>query len=327
MRLLFPLACVGLVSAALARAAELPSAKGTVTFEPKDDQTSVPERYRLKAHTFDFELNPKFDLPNSGVEVYQLTFPSPVTCAYECNNTVYAEYYRPKGPGPFPAVIVLDVLAGDQKLSRGIATLLAQNNITALFVQMAYYGPRRPLEGHVRLLSPNIAHTLEAIRQTVLDCRCAAAWLESRPEVDGKRLGILGTSLGSFLSALTAEMEPRLGRVALFLGGGGLVDAYWDHPKVRPLSKLADLAGADSREKMKQLIAPADPLTCAANLKSRKLLMIAASRDDVVPPQAARTLWEASGKQKIIWYDAGHYSAVLYLPAALNHIVEHFRVP
>jgi dienelactone hydrolase len=221
-------------------------------------------------------------------------------------------------------VIVLDILAGDQKLSRGIATLLAQNKIAGLFVQMAYYGPRRPTVGRVRLLSPNIPHTMDAIRQTVLDCRCATAWLESRPEVDGKRLGILGTSLGSFMSALTAEMEPRLGRVALFLGGGGLVDAYWDHPKVRPLSKLAELTGVGSREQIKKLIAPADPLTCAENLKARKLLMIAASKDDIVPPEAARTLWAATGKQKIIWYPTTHVGAALYLFDAMEAVVEHF---
>src|SRR5262249_61850129 len=115
-----------------------------------------------------------------------LRFPSPVTSDCPENNTVHAEYYRPKGDGPFPGVIVLDITAGDQSLSRGISTLLAQRGIAALFVQMAYYGPRRPPGSKLRLLSPNIAHTVEAIRQTVLDVRRATAWLESRPEIDAK---------------------------------------------------------------------------------------------------------------------------------------------
>ena len=41
---------------------------------------------------------------------------------------------------------------------------------------------------------------MDAIRQTVLDNRCAAAWLASRPEIDAKKLGIHGTSLGSFMA-------------------------------------------------------------------------------------------------------------------------------
>ena len=69
------------------------------------------------------------------------------------------------------------------------------------------------------------------MRQTVLDLRLATAWLESRPEIDAKRLGILGTSLGSFIAALTAEMEPKLGHVALLLSGGGFVDYWYDLPE------------------------------------------------------------------------------------------------
>ena len=45
------------------------------------------------------------------------------------------------------------------------------------------------------------------MRQTVLDLRWATAWMESRPEIDKARLGIMGTSLGSFVAALTAEMD------------------------------------------------------------------------------------------------------------------------
>src|SRR5262249_10462500 len=161
---------------------------------------------------FEFELTRKKDLPITGIEIHELRFPSPIKSKYPENNTVYAEYYVPKGAGPFPGVIVLDITGGDQTLSRTIARHLARNKIAGLFVQMAYYGPRRPKEGNVRFLSMDLTHTLNAVRQTVLDLRRAAAWLESRPEIDKTRLGIMGTSLGSFIAALTGEMEPKLGR-------------------------------------------------------------------------------------------------------------------
>src|SRR5207302_6640231 len=109
-----------------------------------------------------------------GVEVYQVTFPSQFASPRPENNTVYAEYYRPKGTGPFPAVIVLDITGGDQTLSRFIARTMAQNGIGGLFVQMAYYGPRRPAGSKLRMLSTDIPRTMEAVRQTVLDCRCPA---------------------------------------------------------------------------------------------------------------------------------------------------------
>src|SRR5205807_4420646 len=142
-----------------------------------------------------------------------------------------------------------------------------------------------------------------AVRQTVLDLRLVTAWMESRPELDGRRLGILGTSLGSFMAALTAEMEPRLGRVAVLLGGGGFVQGYYDHPYAAGF-RLAFEALGGTRERLGNLIAPVDPLTCAENLKDRKLLILAARNDEIVPPKMAELLWQATGKQKIIWYNA-----------------------
>ena len=257
--------------------------KDTVHFRARGDQKNIPERYRLEEHTFDYELILKHKLPSSGVQVYQLRFPSPVTSACPENNTVYAEYYRPKGQGPFPGVIVLDITAGDQRLSRIIADCLAQNGVAGLFVQMAYYGPRRPPGSKVRLLSTNIPHTINAVRQTVLDIRRAAAWMETRPELDPKRLGLHGTSLGSIVGALAAEMEPKLSRVSLALGGGGLVDAYYDHPRAAPYRRAWEALGG-SKEMVARVLAPIDPITCAANLKDRKVLMIAGKHDDIVPP-------------------------------------------
>ncbi len=304
--------------------AEMKVEKGTVQFVPLDDQKNIPERYRLDKHSFEYEMELKQDLPVTGVEVFHVRFPSPVNSPDPENNTVHAEYYRPKKPGPFPCVVVLDITGGDQKLSRIIAQHLAQNGIGGLFVQMAYYGPRRPPGSNKRLLSYDLVHTFEAIRQTVLDLRRAAAWMESRPEIDKKNLGIMGTSLGSFMAALSAEMEPRYGKVAVLLGGGGFVDGFYNHPQAATYVKVFEALGG-SKEMAAKLIAPVDPLTLAGNLKDRKLLIIAAKNDEIVPPRMAENLWNASGRQRIIWLNAGHFSAVLYLMTGLTQVVEHFK--
>src|SRR5262249_58394526 len=126
------------------------------------------------------------------------------------NNTVYAEYYKPRGKGPFPGVIVLDILDGSQVISHGIATVLAQNGIAGLCVQMPYYGPRRPAAGRVRMLSADVPHTLDAVRQTVLDSRCAAAGLAAPPQVDAEEPGLPGARLGRLLGAPAAAPEPQV---------------------------------------------------------------------------------------------------------------------
>jgi dienelactone hydrolase len=300
-----------------------PQEKGCVCFRPAGDQRDIPERYRLDHHSFPYAMTRTRELPESGLEIWHVEFPSPVVTSCPENNTVHAEYYRPRGAGPFPCVIVLDITAGDQKLSRTIAMHLAQNRIAGLFVQMAYYGPRRPPGSRLRLLMPNFEHSMAAVRQTVLDIRRATAWMEARPEIDARRLGILGTSLGSFIGALAAEMEPKLTRVAVLLGGGGLVDAYYDHPKAALARTLWEALGG-TKAKARALFAPVDPLTCAANLKDRRVLIIAGKRDDIVPPRAAEAFWNATGRQKIVWYDCTHYGAVLYFLPAMTHIVQHF---
>jgi dienelactone hydrolase len=298
--------------------------EGTVHFRVVGDQKNIPERYRLEEHTFPYQMECKCKLPNIGVDVFKVRFPSALQSAYPENNMVHAEYYRPQGKGPFPCTIILDITGGDQSLSRVIATYLAQNQIGGLFVQMAYYGPRRPPGTNLRFLSLDFRHTMAAVRQTVLDLRRASAWMESRPEIDAKRLAILGTSLGSFMSALAGEMEPRLRSVVVLLGGGGLVEAYYDNPQGATLRKMWEALGG-TKQKLIDLVAPADPLTCAANLKDHRLLIIAGKRDEIVPPSATVALWKASGEQTIVWYDCTHYGAALYFIPAMRHIVAHLK--
>ena len=297
---------------------------GTVDYQPLDDPQKVPAEYHLDAHQFPFEMELKKSHEKEGYNVYTVRFPSAVTTKFIENNTVYCEWYRPNGPGPFPTTVILDILGGDQKLARVQSAYLVQKGIACLFVQMAYYGPRRPPGSKVRLLMPDIDHTLGAVRQTVLDVRRAAAWLSSQPEVDQKRLGIIGTSLGSFMGTLTAEMEPRFKKVAIVLGGGGVVDAFYDHPQGAPIRFLWESLGG-TKEKLQKIVAIADPITRAENLKDREVIMIAARKDEIVPPSACIRMWEALGKPQIIWYEAGHYTAILFITDALQHTIEHFK--
>lgn len=323
MRLLASV-CVGLVLLSPVAAVEVrPTEKGTAHFKPNEDQSNIPERYRLNARSFDYELAFHYEIKSCGVMVQRLTFPSAVETPHRENNTVHAEYYRPCGKGPFPCVIMLDITGGDQTLSRSLSTFLAQQGIGSLFVQMAYYGPRRPPGSKLRLLSADLPHTMRAVRQTVLDLRLATAWLESRTELDPKRLGIMGTSLGSLVGTLAAEMEPKLKRVGVLLGGGGFVDAFWDDPRAKVYRQAYELIGG-TKEKLGKLVAPADPLTCAGNLKDRKVLMMVGKRDEILPARMAEALWKGCGQQKILWFDCTHYGAVFYLPVALEQLVEHF---
>lgn len=295
--------------------------RGSTKFSADDKANGVPERFRLDNHTFDYELTLKHDLKNAGVEVWTLTFPSPVKTKHVENNTVPCEFYLPKGAKKRPAAVVLDILDGAMVVSRAQALWLAQHDIPALIVQMAYYGPRRAKGSKERLLSTDVEKSVANITQTVLDCRRAVAWLEARPEVDPAKIGLLGTSLGSFVGGVTAAAEPKIKTACLLLGGGGLVDAFNQHPKAGPVLGMLALVGF-TPDKLKKLIDPVDPLTYADRLKAKKLLLVGASRDDVVPPVAMKALWEATGKPSVLWVDATHVGAVLYILPMMREVVK-----
>ena len=313
-----------LVALCFAPAAFAANTAGTIQVPADDAKAPVAEGYRFKdAYKGEYKLAHRYDLRHSGVTVYDLTFPSPITTDIAENNTVYAEYFVPKGAGKFPAVVVLDIMQGNQLIARAEAMWLAQNGVAALVVVLPHYNQRRAPDSKVKLVSTDIPRTLEGVRQGVLDCRCGIAWLAARPEVDADNLGMIGTSLGSFLTALTSANEPRIKNVCMILGGGGLVDAYYDHPKAKEVTKVLDAIGG--KFIVKRLLAPIDPITYAAQLKGKNLLMIAAKDDEIVPPKAATALWEVTGKQRIVWLDAGHITAGLYTMSVLREIRGHFQ--
>ena len=66
----------------------------------------------------------------------------------------------------------------------------------------------------------------------VTDVMQAVSYLAQRPEVDSRRIGAAGYSMGSFVLALAGAVETRL-RAAVLVGGGNLdgPDEYWDRSK------------------------------------------------------------------------------------------------
>ena len=291
-----------------------------------DAQAGVPPEYRLVAEDFAFEARLKYDLQYSGVEVFTVTFPTALPSPFAANNTVYCEYFRPKGlTKRGPAVIVLDILDGAGVVSRGQAMWLAARGVPAVCMTMPYYGPRRPDErahGKQRFLSVDVPGSLEHVRQCVLDARRAVAWLATQPDVDPAKLGLLGTSLGSFMGGIVAASEPRVGTVCLLLGGGGLVDAFSQHPRGAAVFAALEFVGLSKRT-LQGIVARVDPLTYAEQLKTKRLLLVAASRDDIVPPAAMTQLWRATGEPKILWYDATHVGSARFVFPMMNAVLEH----
>jgi dienelactone hydrolase len=301
------------------------AARGSAKFAPTPAEATVPKRYQQSEHAFSFET--EFERDSGPVRIFKVRFPSPVKTDCVVNNTVHAQYFQPAGVGPFPGVVVLHILGGDFPLSQMIANGLARRGVAALFVKMPYYGERRPKGPRKRMLSPDLDETVAGMTQAVLDIRRAATWLEQRPEVDGRQLGVMGISLGGIMSGLSAAAEPRFQKVAMYLAGGNLHSAIWDSriPEIQSYQDQWKAAG-ETRESFIKKMAEVDPITFAPLLKNRQILMVGAKNDEVIPKDCTVALWEKIGtKQEIIWLDAGHYSAALYIVGEMERLGQFFQ--
>ena len=304
--------------------ADVPEAT-VIEFAPAKNESVVPEHFRLKAHRFDADAEWLRD--SGSLRVFTVTFPSPVETAIEENNTVYAEYFQPAGPGPFPGVVVLHILGGEFPLSQTVASSLARAKVAALFVKMPYYGERRNRQSPRRMISRNPRETAESMTQAVLDIRRAGAWLAARPEIDRERLGVTGISLGGIMSALSAAGEPRFRKVAPYLAGGNLGETLWTMPHSdAEMFRQSWLGMGESRESFLRILQPVDPATHGALLKGRDVLMVNAKHDEIIPTAATEALWQSIGKQpELIWLEAGHISAAKFLPGEMVRLQKFFN--
>ena len=313
----------GPIASPLFAASLPPPVRGVVRFEPDVGPPIAAPPFQLAAHEFAFRqtFRPS-DAPN--LELSDIEFPSPVRTDFECNNTVHCEYFRPHEAGRRPAVVVLHILGGDFPLARLFCRSLAARGTAALFVKMPYYGPRRPVGVRKRMISEDPRETVAGMTQAVLDVRRATAWLAARDEIDPQRLGIFGISLGGITAALAASQEPRLTNVCLMPAGGELSRAL-SQTGEGSAARRKWIAAGRTGEQFDDLLRSVDPAAYAAPVAGRRVLLINAAHDEVIPPACTESLREKLGRPPIVWYDAGHYSAVRFLFDGLYEATRFFR--
>ncbi|HZZ27481.1 MAG TPA: alpha/beta hydrolase family protein [Pirellulales bacterium] len=302
-----------------ARAEEAKVRTGEVRFEPTgQEEHAVPEPFRLPASTFSFQQIPQ-PQSTANISLSLVTFPSPVVTAEVNNNTVHCEYFRPARPGKYPACVVLHILGGDFPLARLFASNLAQHGVAALFVHMPYYGDRRQPGSSARMISTDPQATVRGMIQAVKDIRYAAAWLAAQDEVDPQQLGIFGISLGGITASLAAAAEPRFNKVCPVLAGGNLSVVLRDsQEKHLAAARQQWLAQGHSLDELTELMKTVDPCSYRACLQGRKILMLNALHDEIIPRACTDSLWDAFGRPSIEWYNCGHYTAVLHVLDALD---------
>lgn len=200
------------------------------------------ERWRSQVRTTLFVPDPlppleakthgRFE-PEAGVVAERVTYSS------QFGLQVPAILYLPKQPkGKIPALIVVNGHGGDKYswYATYAGILYARAGAAVLTYDPVGEGERhRERKSGTRahdqkLEPPEMAQRMGGL--LVTDLMQAVAYLQSRPEVDPRRVGAMGYSLGSFVTAVTGAADSRL-RVCVLTGGGNLdgPDGYWDCSK------------------------------------------------------------------------------------------------
>lgn len=294
-----------------------------VQFVPSERESSIAERFRLSAHAFTAREESLHDV-SKRIAITQVTFPSPVETASQRNNTVHCEYYRPRGEGKRPAVIVLHILGGDFPLARVFANMFAEHGVAALFLKMPYYGERRDPDNRRRMISDNPNETVEGMTQAILDIRRASAFLAQRDEIDPDQIGIFGISLGGITGALAATAEPRLKNICLLLAGGDIGRVAWESKELDKLRRKW-VEGGGTKSEFLRVLQQVDPVQYGHQVQGRRILMLNADRDELIPKECTEALWTSFGRPKLVWYEGGHYSVIKHLPNALHTAAAFFE--
>jgi hypothetical protein len=300
-----------------------PPREGEIKFEITDKEPTVAELFRMEPHTFKFQQEFQ-KTASTAMEISLVTFPSPVVTPHPENNTVHCEYFRSLSPGKHPGVIVLHILGGDFDLSRLFCRNLAQHGISALFVKLPYYGPRRAEGVEMRMINDDPKITVANMRQGILDIRTGAAFLADQDDIDKNQLGVFGISLGGITSALAGTAEPRFQKICMMLAGGDMAKIAWESPEVKEVRERW-LARGGNKEEFYDIIKQIDPVTYGDKVRGRKILMLNATHDEIIPKVCTEALWHAFGEPEIVWLDAGHYSAMRFIFDGLTRVTKFFQ--
>jgi pimeloyl-ACP methyl ester carboxylesterase len=183
--------------------------------QPRNGHT--PEEYLRVLNRLAIEDSDRFYGYEPPTDFYldgdRLRFTSAVKTPYTENNAVHG-HWHPAKKHRGRAVVVLPHWNARFEQHGGLCRGLRMLGISALRISLPYHDHRMPAELHRAdyAVSANVARTIDATRQAVIDVRSCVDWLESQGY---DRIGLVGTSLGSCYAFLASAHDPRF-RVNVF---------------------------------------------------------------------------------------------------------------
>ena len=222
--------------------------------------------------------------------------------SYDANRRARAWVLRHDEPRPW-LVCVHGTSMGKPNLDLNLfrARWLHEDmGLNVVFPVLPLHGVRGDgLPQHAAFPGEDVMDNVHGIAQSVWDVRRLVRWAAAQSD---QPVGITGISLGGFVTALVAGLEPDLACAILGVPAVDLIDLI-DHHSTRQRDpqylRMLDLA--------RQVGVVVSPLSVSPQLPLERRFIYAGLADRLAHPrhQVGR-LWEHWGRPEVLWYKGGH---------------------
>ena len=220
------------------------------------------------------------------------------------NAIVPADLQVPSKPGRKPAVLLLHGLGGNRKQLALMANMLNARGYVTLCIDAAGHG-ERPKFGTNGPDSMTLDDWRKLGAQTVVDLRRSIDLLSQHPDVDPKRIGYLGASMGGILGARFFSDDPRV-KVGVFWYAGADWGKLMTTSNI-PAAKVLRSLGHTDPVAIGKVLADIDPLHSIARAAGRPILLVHGDKDDIVPVACNDILFNAAKEPKErVFLPGGH---------------------
>jgi pimeloyl-ACP methyl ester carboxylesterase len=224
------------------------------------------------------------------------------------NGKAWAQHWR-HDDGPRPTLCVIHGFgASPYVLNSAFFALpwLFSKGYDVLLYLLPFHGPRRDLLSVVNgsgLFAHGPSHFNEAMLQSVHDFRIFLDHLEA---AGVSQFGVTGLSLGGYVSALLAAVEPRLQVAIPNAPATSIPRLIADYFPANVGIVIASLLHRIPLREAEEAIAVHSPLNYSPLLTKDRLMIIGGLGDRLAPPEQTRLLWEHWDQPRLHWYPGNH---------------------
>jgi dienelactone hydrolase len=259
---------------------------------PRTALAQQPKPFPELVRQFDYDQKAPLDVKENrvedkgGVKVHDITYVSPK------GGRVTAYLVVPKGRGPFAGLVFMHWGFGYRSSFLAEALMLARTGAVSLMIDAPYLRPA-PWRHEFDTSKPEVNRDVYV--QMVVDLRRGVDLLTSRPDVDARRLGFVGLSLGAHMGGILSGVEKRIKAFVLM---GGL-------PTLTERLRQNNADGKFNRDI--EILSTIDPIHYVSHAAPSRLLFQFARIDRFISEKQAIEYHQAGSQPKLIkWYDTGH---------------------